>query len=237
MKILVISDLHLCDNRNEGVSDLDRLEKLAKFINDSNIGAVLNLGDTISRKPLLLERYDSLRDAFTEVYLKWRSQFTIPFAECAIPREFDFFSEIMGTDPDSFLDLPPDGAIITLHPEGGRHFLDHQLKFIYDILDRCKNRTIVIGTHVPIPGSCSRTPIPGLFMELAPELQERLINFPGKVIWCGGHFHWEPEPPGVTGSLTALYASRFRIENRNDTTYTSTIDTETGMITTNHLDF
>ena len=55
MKILVISDLHLCDIRHKNISDGIRLEKLAKFIASSDADAVLNLGDTVSRKPLLTE--------------------------------------------------------------------------------------------------------------------------------------------------------------------------------------
>ena len=62
-------------------------------------------------------------------------------------------------------------------------------------------------------------------------------TFPGRIIWCGGHFHWDHEPPAVTGSLTALYPSRFRIKERNDYTYTTIIDTVTGELTTNFHDF
>ena len=55
MKILVISDLHLCDRRHYDMPDEERLEKLGHFIRKSGSDAVLNLGDTVSRKPLLLD--------------------------------------------------------------------------------------------------------------------------------------------------------------------------------------
>ena len=57
MKILVISDLHLCDRRHYDMPDGERLEKLGTFIRQSGTEAVLNLGDTVSRTPLLLDCY------------------------------------------------------------------------------------------------------------------------------------------------------------------------------------
>ena len=66
---------------------------------------------------------------------------------------------------------------------------------------------------------------------------KKLESFPGRVIWCGGHFHWDQEPPEVTGSLTALYPSRFRIRERNDYTYTTLLNTVTGEITPLFHDF
>ena len=57
MKLLVVSDLHLCDRRNNDLSDEERLEKLGRFIRESGTEAVLNLGDTVSRPPLLIEKF------------------------------------------------------------------------------------------------------------------------------------------------------------------------------------
>ena len=238
MKILVISDLHLFDSRHEEVLEEKRLAALAGFINCSGIDAVLNLGDTVSRPPFLRETIPSMEKGF-EHYLKWREQFSIPFAECAITRELGFFSEIMGQSPDSVADLTSDATVITMTPrEGvGHNFTRQQLDFLKEALECRKGKTIVIGTHVPFPGSCSREEKPGIFLEIPPDFREYLYSFPGKIIWCGGHFHWDQETPAKTGSLTALYASRFKLQVRGDFSYTSVIDTESGDITFDFHDF
>ena len=238
MKILVISDLHLCDLRHAENQDLVRLEKLAQFIKNSGAGAVLNLGDTVSRRDFLTETFPSMEKGF-QFYLKWRSQFKIPFAECAITRELSFFSSLLQQKPDSLFDISPDCAIITMTPlQGvGHEFLPHQLEFLYNALGVCKGKTVVIGTHVPFPGSCSREEKPGIFLEIPPELKEQLCTFPGRIIWCGGHFHWNQEAPKTTGSLTALYGSRFSLKVRGDSSYTSFIDTVTGEISFDFHDF
>ena len=230
-----MSDLHLCDLRNEGSPDDERLAKLARFICSSGAGAVLNLGDTISRKPFLRPEYASEREAF-EVYLTWRSQFTIPFAECAVEREKEFFAGMMRQEPDSLMELPPDAAIITLLPGNTwRSFTSEQLEFLTAALERSRGKTVVIGTHVPFPGSCSREQ--DVFLQIPEHIMELLTNFPGKIIWCGGHFHWKNEPPAVSGSLAALYASRFALKTLKDTSYTAMIDTATGKITFDHHNF
>ena len=115
MKILIISDLHLCDTRNDREFDLNRLEKLADFIRTGKPDAVLNLGDTVSRREFLRADYVSEAAAFPE-YLNWRKQFSIPFVECAITRELEFFSSLVGAEADSIQVFQDDTAILTLTP-------------------------------------------------------------------------------------------------------------------------
>lgn len=231
MKILVISDLHLCDTRNGADFEARRLEKLAAFIRSCTPDAVLNLGDTVSRRAFLRPEFSSEFEGF-RVYLKWRSQFAIPFAECGITRELGFFSSLFGVEPDNVLDLSPDAAIVTLLPrEGAGHRLfPEQLDFLDSALERCRRegKSVVIGTHVPYPGSCSRQPGPGIFLEIPAELHEKLISFPRPVWWCGGHFHWAYEPPSVSGSLTVCIGARFRFEEKHDVTYLRLLDIATG---------
>ncbi|MBQ7695648.1 MAG: metallophosphoesterase [Lentisphaeria bacterium] len=231
MKVLVISDLHLCDTRNSPDFEARRLEKLAEFIRACAPDAVLNLGDTVSRRAFLRPEFPSEAEGFRG-YLAWRSKFDIPFAECGITRELDFFSSLFGVEPDNVTDLSPDSTIITLLPrEGAGHRLfPEQLAFLESALERCRRegKSVVIGTHVPYPGSCSRQPGPGIFLEIPPELHETLIAFPSPVWWCGGHFHWAHEAPSVIGSLTVCIGARFRFEARNDTTYLRVLDTASG---------
>ena len=92
MKILLISDLHLCDTRNSEAFEQLRMVKLADFIRSCGADMVLNIGDTVSRKEFLRPVFDTEADGF-DYYLQWRSQFDIPFVECAVAREFDFFAE------------------------------------------------------------------------------------------------------------------------------------------------
>ena len=80
MKILIISDLHLCDKRNSVEFEQNRMLKLADFIRSSGVGAVLDLGDAVSRKELLRDNFADGIEAM-KYYLDWRSQFTIPFIE------------------------------------------------------------------------------------------------------------------------------------------------------------
>ena len=236
MKILVISDLHLCDVRHKSITDTERLEELAKFIKASETDAVLNLGDTVSRTPFRKESFPSLEDGF-KFYLDWRSQFTIPFFECAINRELGFFEKIMGAAPDSLFELSDKAAVITMAPQADSDhtFLPGQLDFLTGALNFCKGKTVVIGTHVPFPGSCSREDKPGTFLDIPMPFKNFLVSFPGRIIWCGGHFHWKQEPPTTTGALTALYASRFQLTDEGS--YSSIIDTETGNINCIHLNF
>lgn len=235
MKILIISDLHLCDRRHYDMPDEERLEKLAAFIRTSGAEAVLNLGDTVSRKPFLLEKFPSEKEGFG-FYLNWRRQFSIPFAECAIERELPFFAEVTGQKADTLFSLSDEAALITACPlESWRSFTTSQLDFLHTALDASQGKTVIIGTHLPYPGSCSRNE--DVFLQIPESLQKKLAAFPGKVFWCGGHFHWDQEPPKVTGSLIALYPSRFRLKERGDDTYTTLIDTVSGEFTTNFHDF
>jgi 3',5'-cyclic AMP phosphodiesterase CpdA len=236
MKVLIISDLHLSDRRHYDMTDEVRLEKLGCFIRETGVGAVLNLGDTVSRKPLLLDKYETVKEGFG-YYLKWRKTFGIPFAECAIHREIGFFSQIMGQEIDQLFEIDSETAIITMLQQGDTsyNFAPAQEEFLADALDRCQGKTVIIGTHHPFPGSCSRKE--DVFLKVSDGLREKLDTFPGRVIWCGGHFHWDQEPPKVAGSLTALYPSRFRMKERNDYTYTSIVDTSTGEISVHHHDF
>lgn len=230
MKLLVISDLHLCDTRNKPGRDEKCFEKLALYIRENQIDAVMNLGDTVSRQPLLDPKYRSIPEAY-QVYLRWKQQFSIPFVECAIPREKDFFEEVMGMPTDCCMALGG-MVLVTMMPESGDYYAlsERQTEFLLQALEQGKGKTVVIGTHIPYPRSCSRPVAPGIYLDIPEELHRKLVSFPGHVIWCGGHFHWEQQPPHVEGSLAALFASRIRIDSRDDTTYTSLIDSETGKI-------
>ena len=53
MKLLLISDLHLCDIRVPVEMEKRRLDGLAEYIKNSGADMVLNLGDTVSKNALL----------------------------------------------------------------------------------------------------------------------------------------------------------------------------------------
>ena len=235
MKILLISDLHLYDVRMTPQRDRDRLEKLASFIIACGAEVVLNLGDTISRANLLRPECPSIQDGFRH-YLRWRSQFSIPFIECAITRELTFFTSLTGQKPDTVFDFACGVSVIVLADNS--EISPEQLLFLTGVLNRCRTegRKVVIGTHRPYPGSCSCVEFEK-FLHVPPSLHHMLTEFPQSVWWCGGHFHWDPDPPVIIGSLTALYGARFRLDTRNDTTYLRLIDTESGHIDTKFPDF
>ena len=153
MKILVISDLHLCDRRHYDMPDEERLEKLGHFIRQSGTEAVLNLGDTVSRPPLLLDEFATLEAGFG-YYLKWRKSFNIPFAECAIKRELEFFSRLMGQEVDQLFELDQHSAIITLLQQLPCRLDLSQEDFVINALEKCQGKTVIIGTHQPFQGSC-----------------------------------------------------------------------------------
>lgn len=232
MKILLLSDLHLFNVRTTPQQDRDRLEKLASFITGSGAEAVLNLGDTVSKASMLRPDCPSIQDGFRH-YLRWRSQFSIPFIECAITRELAFFTSLTGQAPNAVFDYE---GVSVIAMADNTDFPPEQMAFLAGALDRCRTegRKVVIGTHIPYPGCCS-----GVdeikFLHIPQELHRALTEFPKPVWWCGGHFHSDPEPPAVTGSLTALYGGRFRLNTR--TTYLRTIDTESGHIDTQFPDF
>ena len=79
MKILIFSDLHLCDTRNSREYEENRLRMLAGYIRSCGAGAVVNLGDTVSRKEFLREEFACEADGFDR-YLEWRKQFDVPFS-------------------------------------------------------------------------------------------------------------------------------------------------------------
>ena len=232
MKLLIFSDLHLCDKRNSVEYERRRMAMLAEWIL-SSADAVLNLGDTVSRREWLRPEYASEADGYDQ-YLRWRGQFTIPFVECAVDREFSFFAEKLGQEPDSFRVLDRHLSLITAAPkEAADHrFVPEQLDFLEKSVRGCPTPRVLIATHVPYPGSCSRPVAPGIFLEI-PERLRRIVEESAKeVYWCGGHFHWPEEPPRRFGSLTAFYGARFSFENEGKPGYLRMFDTESGKITT-----
>ena len=93
MKILFISDLHLCDKRNSIAFEKRRMSKLAEFIGSCGCDLVVNLGDAVSRREFLRLEFSCEADGF-DYYLAWRNTLSVPFIECAIDREFDFFEKL-----------------------------------------------------------------------------------------------------------------------------------------------
>ena len=238
MKILIISDVHFCDKRNSAEYEKRRMELLADFIRDSGAGAVLNLGDTVSRKEYLRPEVPSTVVGF-DTYLKWRAQFEIPFIECAIARELDFFAEKLGQPADSFRRLDEYMSVITVTPlQGGDHnFVPSQLDFLENAINSCRTPRILIGSHVPYPGSCSRGIVPGIYLDIPERLRKLVVENDKKIYWCGGHFHWQEQPPRQFGSLTAFYGARFNFETMKCPGYLRMIDSKTGEISTVLSDF
>lgn len=238
MKILIISDVHFYDNRNSAGYEARRKELLADFIRKCGAGMVLNLGDTVSRKEYLRPEYPSEIIGF-DSYLEWRKQFDIPFIECAIGRELEFFAEKLGQQPDCSHQVDDNMTVITATPlEGGDHnFVPEQLDFMEQAIKNCRTPRILIATHVPYPGSCSRGITPGIFLDIPERLRQLVEESDKDIYWCGGHFHWQEEPPRKFGSLTAFYASRFNFEMREKPGYLRSIDTASGKIVTEISDF
>lgn len=233
MKILIISDVHFCDNRNSAEYENRRKVLLAQFIRDCGADAVLNLGDTVSRKDYLRPEFPSEYIGYDN-YLEWRKQFDIPFIECAVGRELGFFAERVGQEPDSFHQMDEYMSIITATPrEAGDHnFIPEQIDFMERCIKNCPTPRILIATHVPYPGSCSRGIAPGIFLEIPERLRQLVEESDKQIYWCGGHFHWQEEPPRQFGSLTAFYAARFDFEPRKKPGYLRMIDTVSGELTT-----
>jgi len=232
MRILFISDLHLCDTRNSREFEARRLEKLAAFIRDGGFDMVMNLGDTVSRKELLRPEFPDSASGFP-VYLKWRSQFAIPFVECAIQRELGFFRDLLGQEPDSVREVSGATVVTVAPPLANDHrFTPEQLEFLLDAVRNCRTPHLLIGSHVPYAGCCSRPTGPGIYLEVPERLHDALTRAEIKTYWAGGHFHWPEEEPRRFGSLTAFHGGRFNAEGGNKPGYLRAFDTETGAVTT-----
>lgn len=233
MKILFISDLHLCDKRNSIAFEKRRMSKLAEFIGSCGCDLVVNLGDAVSRREFLRPEFSCEAEGF-DYYLAWRNTLSVPFIECAIDREFAFFEAKTGQKPDSFREVSPDLSIITVAPkEANDHrFTGEQLDFLENALASCRTPAVVIASHVPYPGSCSRAVAPGIFLEIPERLRELLENSPRRIYWAGGHFHWAEEPVAHFGSLAAFHGGRFSFESLESDGYLRMLETAAGQVTT-----
>ena len=232
MKILILSDLHLGDRRNSAAFEKRRLEKLAELIHTSGAGLVLNLGDTVSRKEFLRPEIGCSRNGYRD-YLAWRNSLAVPFAECAVNRELPFFRETLGQEPDAVHTPSPEMTIITMDPEKNcdHTFTDRQLDFLIAALRNSRAPRILIATHVPYPGSCSRPAGDGIFLEIPEPLRKAVEESERNIYWCGGHFHWEKEEPVRLGSLTAFHGGRFPFETTPEKSgWLRSMDTQTGEI-------
>jgi len=212
MSVLIISDLHLGDKRNSLAHEKKLLDDLAKFICRKKFQAVLNLGDTVSRKEFLRSGTETLAE-FAK-YRKWRDALKIPFRECTIYRERPFFESVFDQKPDSVWNGTSGLSIFTMSPDD---VYDHQFSamqwyWFREALIKTEGKAVLIGSHVPYPGSCTRPVTPGIYLEIPEDIQRLLENHPRPVFWAGGHFHWKDDPPLVRGNLTALMGARFAFE-------------------------
>ena len=130
-------------------------------------------------------------------------------------------------------------SVITVAPkfEFDHTFSGEQVDFLINAVKNCGTPSVLIASHVPYPGSCSRTIAPGIFLNIPENLRRAVEMSDKKVLWCGGHFHWAEEAPRQFGSLTAFYAGRFNFENMNNSGYMRMVDTETGEVSTCLRDF
>jgi hypothetical protein len=209
------------------------MEKLAEFIKNCGAGMVLNLGDGVSRKEFLREEFADESAGF-DYYLQWRKQFSIPFVECAVAREFGFFAQKMNQEPYSFCKIDEFMSLITVAPKEAfdHNFTSEQLDFLERAISGCRTPKLLIASHVPYPGSCSRTIAPGIFLDIPERLRILVEESDLDIYWGGGHFHWDAEPSQKFGSLTAFYGGRFGTEDGSKDGYLREIDTVTGEITT-----
>lgn len=233
MKILIFSDLHLCDTRNSREYEENRLRMLAGYIRSCGAGAVVNLGDTVSRKEFLREEFACEADGFDR-YLEWRKQFDVPFFECSVGREFDFFAEKLKQDMDSWCQLDGYMSVITTAAkfENDHTFSEEQIDFLINAVNNCNTPAVLIASHVPYPGSCSRPIAPGIFLNIPENLRRAVEMSDKKVLWCGGHFHWPEEEPRQFGSLTAFYGGRFNFEHLDKVSYMRMVESETSEVVT-----
>ena len=230
-KILFISDVHFCDYRNSAAYEERRKRRLADLICAGDIALVVNIGDTVSRDGVLREELKPYRRELFADYVEWRASLGVPFVECGLGREKAFFEEIYGQPMDYVYTGLPGVLVVVSDPAGGAdgRFTEAQVRWLEETLDAADGRTVVVGTHVPYPASCSRPIGPGIYLDVPEGLQRRLENFPSRVFWAGGHFHWELEAPVVHGSLTAFMGGRFRFESDppDELPYLRTLDLNT----------
>ena len=232
-KILYISDLHLFDKRNLPGRDERLLSSLAELIKANHYKAVVNLGDTISRKEFLPDDADTIH-AFKE-YINWRDSLNVPFRECAIFRERPFFKTLFAQEEDSIWNGIAGASILTFSPlhEDDHQATDGQWRWLSEQIDAAGENVLLINSHVPYPGSCSRPVTPGIFLPVPEAIQRQLETRSMPVFWAGGHFHWNEEPPMVKGSLTAFMGGRFLIDSEpRKTTYLRELDIETLQLNT-----
>ena len=233
MSVLIISDLHLGDKRNSLAHEEKLLDDLAKFIRAKQFQAVLNLGDTVSRKEFLRDGTEMLAE-FAK-YRKWRDALKIPFRECSIYRERPFFESVFEQKADSIWNGIPRLSIFTLSPndKNDHEFSPRQWNWFRKALAMADGKTVLIGSHVPYPGSCTRPIAPGIYLEIPEDIQRLLENHSRPVFWVGGHFHWNNDPPLVRGNLTALIGARFAFEGEYErTTYVRELRLEDSSIRT-----
>jgi len=221
MRILLFSDLHLDDERNFPETDDKRLDLLARTISSLNIDAVVNLGDTVSRTGCLRAGAPGGVESFQR-YIKWRKQFSIPFIECCLVREVGFFEEIFGQPADYVRDFG-DCAVITLCPmEDAEHLMTpEEIKFLDEAISSTEAKNILICSHVPFPGSCSRKEEPGIFLYVPDELDKVLQKHAEtkELFWAGGHFHWAMEAPQKKHGVTSFMGGRFRFDKKQCSQY------------------
>lgn len=221
--ILYISDLHLNDNRNQPERDEKLLNSLAALINRKQYRAVVNLGDTVSREEFLVS--DKIH-AFKK-YIDWRNALNVPFIECAIYRERPFFKTLFAQQEDSVWNGIEGVSILTFSPlhEDDHQATNEQWRWLSKQIDATAENVLLINSHVPYPGSCSRPVTPGIFLPVPDAIQMQLESRAKPIFWAGGHFHWKEEQPMVKGSLTAFMGGRFLIDSEpGKTTYLRELD-------------
>lgn len=231
--ILIISDLHLGDKRNSPVYEEQMLQQLSALLKERPYQAVLNLGDTVSRLECLREGASTA--AVFAKYKNWRAGTGIPFRECCIYRERAFFSGLFQQAPDSAWHGIPGVVILTFAPDdpNDHQGTQEQWEWLAEQLHQAHGKTVLIGSHVPYPGSCSRPIAPGIYLPVPVQTQALLAGHNGAVFWAGGHFHWQPDPPLVQGSLTACMGACFAFAGETTRrTYVRELDLQTLSIQT-----
>ncbi len=211
--VIVMSDLHLGDRRKSGEFEAKQLEDLKNTLLRNQPRLVLNLGDTVSREEFLRDGTDSQKEF--QRYIEWRDSLNLPFAECAIEREEGFFAEIFHQEPQSSWQLSDDFMVITLAPyEANDHrFSKEKINYLRETLNNFSGKNVLIGTHVPWEGACSRPAGEGIYLEKEPELMDILENCGKKIYWTGGHFHYPPEPIDMSANPCAFMGGCFAFDD------------------------